>query len=198
TSNLGATEIANKLHGRIGFGKEAAAPDERLEQKLKRIAIEAARRKFSPEFMNRIDKVIAFRVLTPSDLGQVLEIELQRVQHRLHQASGGNELVFHCSKEAKCFLLQDGLDLRYGARHLRRSVERHLVHPLAHLLATHQVDSGDLLVIDHPADTDQLLFIKNGRSARISSWIAKKKGNFSLPRENYTQRGKQGAGISAP
>ena len=192
TSNLGAAEIANKLHGRIGFGMEMTTPDEKLEQKLKKIPIEAARRKFSPEFMNRIDKVIAFRPLSPTDLEQVLEIELERVQQRLRQASGGNQFEFLCSPEARWFLLQDGLDLRYGARHLRRSIERHLVDPLAHLLATHQVEPGDLLVADRSADKNQLTFIKSGRSGKLSSWIAKKKSNLSFPKQNHPQRGKLG------
>ena len=192
TSNLGAAEIANKLHGRIGFGREMTAPDERLEQKLKKIAIEAARRKFSPEFMNRIDKVIAFRPLTPTDLEQVLEIEIERVQQRLRQASGGNQFEFLCSPEARWFLLHDGLDLRYGARHLRRSIERHLVDPLAHLLATHQVEPGDLLVADRSADKNQLTFIKGGRSGKLSSWIAKKKSTLSFPKKDHPQLGKLG------
>ena len=88
--------------------------------------------------------------------------------------------------------MQDGLDLRYGARHLRRSIERHLVDPLAHLLATHQVEPGDLLVADRSADKNQLTFIKSGRSGKLSSWIAKKKSNLSFPKQNHPQRGKLG------
>ncbi|MBI3896128.1 MAG: ATP-dependent Clp protease ATP-binding subunit [Acidobacteria bacterium] len=192
TSNLGAAEIANKLHGRIGFGMEMTAPDEKLEQKLKRIAIEAARRKFSPEFMNRIDKIIAFRPLTPPDLEQVLDIELERVRQRLLQARGGNQFEFLCSPEARWFLLQNGLDLRYGARHLRRSIERHLVDPLAHLLATHQVQSGDLLLADRSAEKNHLTFIKNECGGKLASWIAKKKNSLSFSKQNHSPHDKFG------
>ena len=89
-------------------------------------------------------------------------------------------------------MLQDGLDLRYGARHLRRSIERHLVDPLAHLLATHQVEPGDLLVADRSADNNQLTFIKSGRAGKLSSWIAKKKSSLSFPKQDNSQRGKLG------
>ena len=173
TSNLGAAEMASKLGGGIGFGRNRALLDARLERKLKIMATEAARRKFAPEFLNRIDKVVPFRPLVCADLEKVLEIELLRVQQRLLQASGGNRLVFRCTSAAKEFLLADGLDFRYGARHLRRSIERHLVDPLAHLMATRQVSPGDALSVDLSEHGPKLLFFKNGRAGRMSSWIAK-------------------------
>ena len=191
TSNLGAAEMANKLAGGIGFGQDKAVLDERLERKLKTMAVEAARRKFSPEFLNRIDKVVPFRPLVSADLEQVLEIELGRVQQRLLQASGANRFTFVCTPEAKRFLLADGLDLRYGARHLRRSIERHLVDSLAHLMATHQAGPGDSLTVDHPENSSKLVFIKSGRAGRMSSWIAKV-GQGSFPRETASRAAKGG------
>src|SRR3990172_12715864 len=173
TSNLGAAEMASKLGGGIGFGRNRALLDARLERKLKIMATEAARRKFAPEVLNRIDKVVPFRPLICADLEKVLEIELLRVQQRLLQASGGNRFVFRCTAAAKQFLLADGLDFRYGARHLRRSIERHLVDPLAHLMATRQVSPGDALSVDLSEHGPKLLFFKNGRAGRMSSWIAK-------------------------
>ena len=172
TSNLGAAEIASAQFGGLGFGPPSTHPAERDELKLKNLALEAARRKFSPEFLNRIDKSLVFRTLNSADLEQILEIELLRVQERLHRA-GGCGFSFHCTPAAKQFLLHNGLDLRYGARHLRRSIERHLVDPLAHLMATHQVDSGDAISVDFPEDSPELTFIKSGRSERSHRWMAR-------------------------
>ena len=173
TSNLGAAEIANVQFGGLGFGTPQASPNGRGEQKTNQIALEAARRKFSPEFLNRIDKSIVFRALTQEDLEQVLEIELLRVQYRLHQASGNRRFVFTCTPEAKRFLLHSGLDLRYGARHLRRSIEKYLVDPLAHLMATQQVGAGDALSVDRLEDSAELTFVRSARSEKAPPWIAR-------------------------
>ena len=173
TSNLGAAEIANVQFGGLGFGTPKASPNGRGEQKTNQIALEAARRKFSPEFLNRIDKSIVFRALTQEDLEQVLEIELLRVQYRLHQASGNRRFVFTCTPEAKRFLLHSGLDLRYGARHLRRSIEKYLVDPLAHLMATQQVGAGDALSVDRLEDSAELTFVRSARSEKAPPWIAR-------------------------
>jgi len=171
TSNLGAAEMARTLSGGIGFGPGSAVLDARTVNKLKKMAVEAARRKFSPEFLNRIDKTVAFRPLSPADLEKVLAIELARVQARLLQASAGNRFAFRLTAAARRFLLADGLDLRYGARHLRRSIERHLVAPLAHLMATRQVSPGDSLTVDLSENGPLFLFLKDKPSGRMSSWL---------------------------
>lgn len=182
TSNLGAAEMASQLTGGIGFGRRKLTLEARLEQKLKVLALEAARRKFSPEFLNRIDKTVVFRPLARADLEKVLEMELGRVRQRLLQASGGNRFVFACTPPAQRFLLECGLDLRYGARHLRRSIERHLVAPLAHLLATQQVGPGDTLHVDLSEHGPQLLFFKSKPAGCISTWIGKAR-HAGLPGE---------------
>jgi ATP-dependent Clp protease ATP-binding subunit ClpA len=117
TSNLGAAEMSGLMMGGLGFGKKPTT-DAKLDDKISRSAQEAARRKFSPEFMNRIDKVVVFRALRPEQLKQILEIELGMVQQRILLASGSNQFVFTCSQKVKNFLLQEGTDMKYGARHL--------------------------------------------------------------------------------
>ena len=90
TSNLGASEMSELISGGIGFapGKGAKNPnDTEVDQKIYRTAVEAARRKFSPEFMNRIDKVVVFRSLKEHHLRQILDLELQAVQDRIMQSS---------------------------------------------------------------------------------------------------------------
>src|SRR5216684_2059447 len=138
TSNLGAREMSELISGGIGFapGKGAKNPhDNDVDQKIYRTAVEAARRKFSPEFMNRIDKVVVFRSLKEHHLRAILDLELQGVQDRI-MTSAGTKFVFQCSDTAKDMLLHECSDYKYGARHLKRSIERFLVYPLSNLVAT--------------------------------------------------------------
>ncbi|MEQ1605334.1 MAG: AAA family ATPase [Pyrinomonadaceae bacterium] len=162
TSNLGAREMSDMISGGIGFTPtktDQAKEDNEIDTKIYRTALEAAKRKFSPEFMNRIDKVVVFRSLKEHHLRQILEIELRAVQDRITE-SAGTKFVFECTTEAKEFLLSEGIDLKYGARHLKRSVERFLVYPLSNLVATEQVETGDYVLVDFDEETEQLTFMK--------------------------------------
>jgi ATP-dependent Clp protease ATP-binding subunit ClpA len=140
-----------------------------LDQKIYRTATEAARRKFSPEFMNRIDKVIVFRALTRRNLDQILDIELARVQQRIINAGEGRQFVFRCTAAARDFVLREGTDMKFGARHLKRSIERHLVFPMSNLLATQQIELGDLITVDFDAVMGRLIFVKEDHGALVSS-----------------------------
>jgi len=152
TSNLGSGQIADLLQGGMGFIRPNDKPTAGLHEKVERTAVEAARRKFSPEFMNRLDKIVVFHPLKREDLDEVLEIELSNVQKRVLDTAT-RPFLFRITEEGRAFLLQEGTDQRYGARHLKRAIERHVVYPIARLLATAQVHEGDVLVIDrNPAD----------------------------------------------
>jgi ATP-dependent Clp protease ATP-binding subunit ClpA len=163
TSNLGAREMSDMISGGIGFAPTKAgkpAEDSEIDTKIYRTALEAAKRKFSPEFMNRIDKVVVFRSLKEHHLRRILDIELTAVQDRITE-SAGTKFIFECSTEAKEFLLSEGIDLKYGARHLKRSIERFLVYPLSNLVATQQVETGDFVTIDFDEDSKVLMFRKH-------------------------------------
>ncbi|MFL6546733.1 MAG: hypothetical protein ACJ8LM_16345, partial [Candidatus Udaeobacter sp.] len=137
-----------------------------LDQKMNRTAVEAARRKFSPEFMNRIDKVVVFRSLNEHHLRRILELELQAVQERIMR-SASTKFLFRCSPAFKERLLHDGIDYRYGARHLKRSIERSVVVPLANLLATRQVQFGDSVYVDVDESGRNPVFSKRSEGALI-------------------------------
>ena len=173
TSNLGAGEMNDLMSGGLGFGqsKEAAAIDSRLDDKITRTAQEAARRKFSPEFMNRIDKIVVFKTLKSEHLEQILEIELGMVQQRILQATGNNQFVFSCTQKVKRFLLEEGTDLKYGARHLKRAIEKNIVFPLANLVATGQIKLGDFIRID--MKDGQLTFTKEAEGALVPVLLEK-------------------------
>ena len=164
TSNLGGGEITELMTGGMGFVQPPDKPADTLDVKVTRTAQEAARRKFSPEVMNRLDKVVVFHPLRPVQLEQILEIELSMVQRRVLDTAKG-QFLFRVTPSARNFLLREGTDLKYGARHLKRAIERHIVYPLANLLATSQVHLGDLLCIDWDEKEQRLVFDKEGEGA---------------------------------
>jgi len=166
TSNLGASEMTGLVNGGLGFAPKAVQVDSSLDEKINRTAVDAARRKFSPEFMNRIDKVVVFKTLRPEHLEQILEIELGMVQQRVLMAAGAHQFVFNCTSKVKNYLLSEGTDPKYGARHLKRAIERHIVFPLANLVATGQVKLGDFVRIDLLGE-NKLTFVKEAEGAMV-------------------------------
>jgi ATP-dependent Clp protease ATP-binding subunit ClpB len=166
TSNLGSGEISEMMQGGMGFIQPKDKPAAGMNEKVERTAVEAARRKFSPEFMNRLDKVVVFHPLRREQLEQVLEIELGHVQQRVLETAKG-QFLFRVTGQGRDFLLEEGTDQRYGARHLKRAIERHIVYPLANLLATEQVHLGDLVCIDWNCEQDRLTFVREGENLAV-------------------------------
>jgi ATP-dependent Clp protease ATP-binding subunit ClpB len=163
TSNLGAAEMSEMLTGGIGFTSGVRTDEANLaeiDKKMYHTALDVAKRKFSPEFMNRIDKVVVFRTLNQEHLRQVLDIELNEVQNRIMASQSDRQFIFRCTSEAKEFLLREGTDLKYGARHLKRAIERHVVYPISNLIATGQISLGDVVKIDLSPSGDRLIFSK--------------------------------------
>ena len=144
TSNLGGGEITELMTGGMGFVQPTDKTEDKLDVKVERTAQEAAKKKFSPEFMNRLDKVVVFHPLRQEQLEQILEIELGMVQQRVLD-TGRGQFLFRVTTSARRFLLQEGTDIKYGARHLKRAIEKFVVYPLANLLATEQIRFGDML-----------------------------------------------------
>jgi ATP-dependent Clp protease ATP-binding subunit ClpB len=172
TSNLGASEMNELINGSMGFSQKPPSLDAKFDEKIDRTAVEAARRKFSPEFMNRIDKIVVFRTLRLEHLTQILEIELGMVQQRILQATGNSQFVFSCTPRVKDFLLTEGTDHKYGARHLKRAIERFVVFPLANLVATGQIKLGDFIRIDMDS-TSKMTFVKEAEGALVPVLLEK-------------------------
>ncbi|HEV2827968.1 MAG TPA: AAA family ATPase [Pyrinomonadaceae bacterium] len=177
TSNLGAGEISELVEGRIGF----TAPQElknleksqiAIDEKIQRTAVQAASRNFSPEFMNRIDKVVVFHSLNERHLRQILDLELQSVQERITR-SARTKFFFDCSDSVKELLLREGMDSRYGARHLKRSIERLLVMPMSNLVASGQVHLGDSIYLDLDHSGADISFAsRSGLTTNDNSFLA--------------------------
>jgi ATP-dependent Clp protease ATP-binding subunit ClpB len=166
TSNLGGGEITELMTGGMCFVQPMDRLEDKLDVKVERTAQEAAKKKFSPEFMNRLDKVVVFHPLRHEQLEQILEIELGMVQQRVLD-TGRGQFLFRVTSAARRFLLQEGTDIKYGARHLKRAIEKFVVYPLANLLATEQICFGDMLVVDWDGKSAQLSFQKEGEGAVV-------------------------------
>jgi ATP-dependent Clp protease ATP-binding subunit ClpA len=169
TSNLGAKQMGELITGSMGFAPAQSKNlvGDAVDQKLYATAKEAARRHFSPEFMNRIDKTVVFRSLRQEQLRQILDLELGAVERRMAEGSG-EHFSFRLTDEARGLLLNEGTDLQYGARHLKRSIERFLVHPFANLLASGQARTGDVIVVDANQDGRKLQFYRDESVASIA------------------------------
>jgi len=176
TSNLGAAEMSTLLNPRLGFAAQSQVPEtnDQLDRKIGRSAEAAARRKFTPEFINRLDKVVTFKPLGANQLRQILDIELRMVQERIFQAGPERSFVFTASNPAKELLLKEGTDAKYGARHLKRAVERLLVQPMSNLIATEQVRSGDCIQVDLDRSQGRLSFVREleGLASRAMTELA--------------------------
>ena len=188
TGNVGADTIGSLLRPNIGF----AAPElERLQSievpcqltdRITRAGLEAARRKFTPEFMNRIDRTVVFRPLDSNDLDKILSLELNAVQQRILRKSNSQPFMFKVTDAGRDFLLREGSDLKYGARHLKRAIERSLVFPLSNLIVTQQVRSGDVIWVDFDADLNTLQFWKDAPwkpASAVSRWAAPPPGSVN-------------------
>ena len=163
TSNLGSKEMSELITGSIGFRPGSERPPVAKAIWIKRSIARRSNRRarsFRPSFMNRIDKVVVFRSLKHEQLRSILDLELAAVQRRIDEGAG-ERFAFYLTEEAKEFLLSEGIELRYGARHLKRAVERFLVNPLASLSATRQVRLGDVLVVELNQETGKLAFFRD-------------------------------------
>jgi len=188
TSNLGATEMSSLMSPKLGFNCVRQSTqdadcrnDEKLNAKVARTGVDAARRKFTPEFINRLDKIVVFRPLGESELRKILEIELNMVQQRIFNASPDRAFIFHVTEGGKTYLLREGIDMKYGARHLKRAIERLLVQPLSNLIATDQIRTGDWIRVDFSTDSGQLVFLKEAEGLPIHTMAELVDNSITLP-----------------
>jgi len=166
TSNLGAAEMQKSVQPRWGFSTAPGSSDcagVQSAKELSAIGVAAARNKFTPEFINRLDAMVVFHALGEAELRQIVEIELRRVQERILN-SGAAPFAFQLTEAALEQVLVDGTDSRYGARHLRRAIDRLLVQPISNLLATEQVRGGDCLRIDSEPESREMVFLRQAEN----------------------------------
>jgi ATP-dependent Clp protease ATP-binding subunit ClpC len=154
TSNVGAETI--KKQSTLGF---TPIKDEASYEHMRDKIMDEAKRLFRPEFLNRLDDIIVFRSLTKPDLIQILDLEVVKVMERLK----GKKLQLVLDEKAKDFLVQKGYDPTYGARPMRRSVERFLEDPLAEEILKGNLHEGDPVQVT--VENDKLLFTQSSPAA---------------------------------
>ena len=176
TSNLGSGAIKSMIEDSgIGF-KGTVAQRLDLDQKIYAKTKEAIEKKFSPEFVNRLDRLIVFRSLSEESLRKILDIELYEFEMRIWRAPwkladkkiGDTgfvmppQLSVHIVPTQRCkdFLIAEGTSAIYGARELNRAIERFIAYPMSLLIGSKQAAHGDVITIDHEKDSKELVFIK--------------------------------------
>jgi ATP-dependent Clp protease ATP-binding subunit ClpB len=149
TSNVGATELSDDKSLGFTTAGEKLIDDGKMEE----IAKGAARRKFMPEFLNRLDEIVIFKTLRKAELAKILKFELEKVQKRIvYDSTVMFEL--HVTETGLEQLIAAGYDKRYNARHLVRAVDKHLTAPLTRLVATKQVNPMEVIVANYTKAKD--------------------------------------------
>lgn len=145
TSNAGSSEMEFALRGGAGF-----RPTEEItvdDDAIKSIGVESAKRKFTSEFINRVDGIIACNALTKEQIKGIIEIELRRLQHRIFSKCSP-ALAFHVSGPAKQAILDEGYDPKYNARNVKRVIERRVGKALSRIIATKQCKPKEEVLVD--------------------------------------------------
>ncbi len=188
TSNLGAAEMSALLCPKLGFNATENARkafdgslDDNMNGKLARTGADAARKKFTPEFINRLDKIVTFKTLGTEQLRRILDIELNMVQQRVFTSTAEKSFVFKTSDQAKAHLLREGTDMKYGARHLKRAIDRLLVQPMSNLIATDQICGGDWIRVDFDSTQSCLSFYKEAEGLPVHAMADLLDHSISIP-----------------
>jgi ATP-dependent Clp protease ATP-binding subunit ClpB len=181
TSNLGASEMTSLLSPQLGFRVSSSADvgsNAKFSARISGTGIAAACRKFTPEFINRLDKIVVVKSLGVKELRRIVDIELETVQQRIQTAAASKPFQVNVTDSAREFLLVEGTDFRYGARHVKRAIERLLVQPLSNLMAGGQIHHGDCIRVSHEDGSDALMFGREPETARVCGlWqVARHKG----------------------
>lgn len=158
TSNLGADKMQRELAPTLGFATPQASRGAGAKR-LETIGLAAAKRKFSPEFMNRIDATIAYQQLDDKALQQILDLQLERIQHHVDIRLGARAFELELTNRLRKFLLERGTSAEYGARELKRTLQRFVLQPLAGVINQGKIPGGSLVEMDLKAGEKILLRI---------------------------------------
>jgi len=163
TSNLGAREMMKELHPNFGFQAGAVSARTDISSKLQNIALVAVRKKFSPEFVNRIDCVITYQPLTAESLSAILDHQIADLQNHVNTRLGSRCFTIEVPFETRQWLLQKGTSAEYGARELNRTIHRNLTQPLATKVAMEGVEPGARIRVEVAEDAQGLLLRNTGK-----------------------------------
>lgn len=162
TSNLGAREMMKELNPNIGFQSATAKSQTDLTTRLESIALGAVRKRFSPEFVNRIDAVVTYNPLDAQAIEAILEHDLRALQDHVNRRLGDRFFSLNITDEARKFLLRRGISQEYGARELKRTIHRQLTQPLATMVARGEILAGAQVSIAVSEDSEGLSIVCSG------------------------------------
>ena len=148
TSNLGSSEMMSEIAPEFGFQSVNAAGTEESNRKLDKIGRLAVRRRFSPEFVNRIDAVVTYHPLDQETLDAILTHQLLELNLHIRSRLGLAAFRVEVTNETRAFLLEKGTSVRYGARELKRTIHQHITQPVAAMVVNRNVEPGSMLVVD--------------------------------------------------
>jgi ATP-dependent Clp protease ATP-binding subunit ClpA/ActR/RegA family two-component response regulator len=157
TSNLGAKEMMREINPDFGFQSAmVSGTRDDLSQKLQSIALVAVRKKFSPEFVNRIDHVITYRPLDAESFAAITDHEIDNLQSHVNTRLGTRCFTIEVPFETRQWLIEKGTSPEYGARELKRTIHKNLTQPLATLVAKNQIEPGARVRVDVNPDQEGL------------------------------------------
>jgi ATP-dependent Clp protease ATP-binding subunit ClpB len=162
TSNLGAREMMKEINPNIGFQSATAKSAIDLTTRLESIALGAVRKRFSPEFVNRIDAVVTYNPLNAEAIEIILDHDLRALQDHVNLRLGERYFSIDVTPEAKQFLLDKGISQEYGARELKRTIHRQLTQPLATMVARGEILPGARVTISLREASETLSIVCNG------------------------------------
>lgn len=165
TSNLGARGMMSELSGGFGFSAGQGQPAEVRQRKLSRIALNEVRKRFSPEFINRIDEVVTYQPLERAALEGILDLQLTVLQEHIGSRLGPASFNLELSSRARKLLLNEGTSAEYGARELKRAIHRLLMQPLARHLTRKGIPAGTCIHVDVDTKLGELRFGALGQAA---------------------------------
>jgi CheY-like chemotaxis protein len=166
TSNLGAREMLKEINPHIGFQSGSSKTPIHLTNKIEAIALGAVRKRFSPEFVNRIDAVVTYKPLDTEALEMILDHDVRSLQKHVNSRLGDRCFQIELAPESRRFLLQKGVSLEYGARELKRTIHRELTQPLATMVARREIGPGAMVRIDLDADRQALMITADSSTVK--------------------------------
>jgi ATP-dependent Clp protease ATP-binding subunit ClpC len=163
TSNIGARQLADFGTG-VGFGTKSR--EESRDENAKSVVQNALRKAFSPEFLNRVDDMILFKSLTREDIHRIIDLELSKLYGRINNLGYQIEIT----SKAKDFIVDNGYDEKFGARPLKRAIQKYIEDPLAEQIINSQLHEGDKIKIDIKEGAEELTVkIEKGKATKSKS-----------------------------
>src|SRR5438552_4798937 len=181
TSNLGAREMMKEINPNIGFQSVSTRTQTELSIRLESIALGAVRKRFSPEFVNRIDAVVTYRPLDYEAMEMILDHDIRALQEHVNSRLGERCFSIEMTPESRAFLLRKGVSQEYGARELKRTIHRELTQPLATIVARSEISPGAHVRVSVSSDNESLSIVSTGAVQPI----AREKATILIVDDNH-------------